>query len=93
MIKVSVLYPKSEGTTFDMEYYRDTHMAIVDRTMKPAKWEIDAGTDGPYVAMGHLFFDSMDALGAAFGEAAESQADIPNFTNATPEIQISEVVA
>jgi len=93
MIKVSVMYAKSEGTTFDMEYYKTTHMEIVDRTMKPVRWEIDAGMDGPYVAIGHLFFESPESLGAAFGEAAESQADIANFTNADAAIQISEVVA
>ena len=93
MIRVSVMYPKSEGATFDMDYYKTAHMEIVDRTMKPTKWEIDSGTDGPGIAMGHLFFESAEALGAVFGEAAESQADIANFTNAAPEIQISEVVA
>ena len=58
MIRVSVMYPKSEGATFDMDYYKTTHMDIVDRTMKPAKWEIDSGMDGPYIAIGHLFFES-----------------------------------
>jgi uncharacterized protein (TIGR02118 family) len=87
------MYPKSEGATFDMDYYKTTHMAIVDRTMKPTKWEVDSGMDGPYIAIGHLFFESPEALGAAFGEAAESQADIPNFTNAEAAIQISEIVA
>ena len=93
MIKLSVMYPKSEDTTFDMEYYKTTHMEIVDRTMKPVQWEIDAGVDGPYIAVGHLFFDSMETLGASFADAAESQADVANFTNAQAAIQISEVVA
>jgi uncharacterized protein (TIGR02118 family) len=93
VIKLSVMYPKSEDTTFDVDYYKTTHMEIVDRTMKPVKWEIDAGVDGPYVAVGRLFFDSMETMGASFADAAESQADVANFTNAQAVIQISEVVA
>lgn len=92
MIKVSVLYPKSEGSTFDMEYYKTTHMEIVDRTMKPAKWEIDSGIDGPYMAVGHLYYESMEALQAGMGGAAEAQADVPNFSSVASEIQLSEVV-
>jgi uncharacterized protein (TIGR02118 family) len=93
MIKVSVMYPKSDGVTFDIDYYKTTHMAIVDRTMKPSKWEIDSGMDGPYIAIGHLYFESPEALAAAMGEGAEAMADIPNFTNAEAAMQVSEVVA
>ncbi len=92
MIKVSVMYPKSEGSTFDMDYYKSTHMDIVNRTMKPARTEIDSGVDGPYMAVGHLFFDSMDAMGAGMADAGDALADVPNFTNVESAIQVSEVV-
>ncbi len=29
MIKVSVLYPHSDGTSFDMDYYCNNHMPMV----------------------------------------------------------------
>lgn len=93
MIRVSVMYPKTDDATFDMEYYKTKHMAIVDATIKPVKWEIDDGLDGPYMAVGHLFFDSMDAMGAAMGGAGDALADIPNFTNVEAAMQVSEVVA
>ncbi len=93
MIRVSVMYPKSEGSTFDMEYYKTRHMDIVDATMKPTKWEIDGGVDGPYMAIGHLFFESMDALGAAMGNGGDAMADVVNFTNAEATMQVSTVVA
>jgi uncharacterized protein (TIGR02118 family) len=93
MIKVSVMYPKSDDATFDMEYYKTTHMAIVDRTMKPTKWEIDSGMDGPYIAIGHLYFDSPEALAAAMGEGGEAMADVPNFTNTQAAMQVSTVVS
>ncbi|MGB0112458.1 MAG: EthD family reductase [Ilumatobacteraceae bacterium] len=92
MIKVSVMYPRSDGATFDMEYYKTTHMEIVDRTMKPAKWEIDSGIDGPYLAIGHLYFESNDAMGAGLGAAGEATADVPNFTNTEAAFQISNVI-
>jgi uncharacterized protein (TIGR02118 family) len=92
MIKVSVMYPKTDDATFDIDYYQSTHMEIVDRTMKPTKWEIDAGMDGPYIAIGHLYFDSQDALAAAMGEGGEAMADVPNFTNVAAAMQVSQVI-
>lgn len=32
-IKVSLMYPKSHGAMFDMDYYCDTHMAVVRRLL------------------------------------------------------------
>ncbi len=87
------MYPKTEGSTFDMDYYKNTHMEIVGRTMKPVKIEIDGGVDGPYMAIGHLFFESMDDVGAGMGNAGEALADIVNFTNAEAAMQVSEVVS
>jgi uncharacterized protein (TIGR02118 family) len=50
------------------------------------------GTPATYVAMGHLYFDSTDAFQAAFAPHAQSiLADIPNYTNTQPTIQVSEV--
>jgi uncharacterized protein (TIGR02118 family) len=42
--------------------------------------------------MGHLYFDSAEAFQAAFAPHAQAiMADIPNYTNIQPAIQISEV--
>ena len=91
MIKVSVMYPKGDDTTFDIEYYKTTHMDIVERTMKPSKIEIDSGNDRPYVAIDPLYFDSPEALAAGMGGCEEAMADLANFTNAAPAMQMSEV--
>lgn len=92
MIKVSVMYPDGEGKTFDMDYYASTHMDIVNRVMKPSRGEIDKQVNGPYLAVGHLYFDSMEAMKTGMGNAAEALADIPNFTNCEPVVQTSEIV-
>lgn len=92
MIQVSVLYPKSDGSTFDMEYYKTKHRQICFDVMPGLKrMDCFAGIDGPYAAVGHLYFDSAEAMGAAMGgpRIVEAQADLPNYTNIAPVIQIS----
>src|SRR6516162_11657881 len=50
------------------------------------------GAPAIYVAMGHLYFDSTDAFQTAFAPHPQAiLADIPNYTNVQPTIQISEV--
>lgn len=95
MFKVTVLYPASEGSTFDMEYYKTKHAELVDRILKPTRFDIDRGIDGqPYMTIGHLWYDTEEALQAGMGspDAGETMADIPNFTNVQPQIQISQVL-
>jgi uncharacterized protein (TIGR02118 family) len=44
------------------------------------------------MASAHLTFDSVDAFNGAFGpHADEILGDIPNYTNATPVMQVGEV--
>ncbi len=102
MIKVSVFYPNSENCKFDIDYYCKSHMPMVrDKLGIACKgMAVDQGISGAeagshpaYVAAGHLFFDSVEAFQAAFGPHAEEiLADIPNYTNAQPVIEISKVL-
>jgi uncharacterized protein (TIGR02118 family) len=95
MIRLSVLYPKAEGATFDYDYYREKHVPLVLETwgVEGARVEIDRGLDGPYLAAGHIFFDSLEAMQAALGRpgGADLAADIPNFTTVRPVAQTSEI--
>lgn len=51
------------------------------------------GTAATYIGMAHIVCDSVEAFQAGFGpHAQELRADIPNYTDATPVIQISEVL-
>jgi uncharacterized protein (TIGR02118 family) len=102
MIKVSVMYPQRAGARFDHEYYRDKHMPLVKKRMgdKCKHYTVDKGVAGAtagspptYVGMCHIFCDSVAAFEAGFGpHAKEIMADIPNYTDLAPVIQISEVV-
>jgi uncharacterized protein (TIGR02118 family) len=102
MIKVSVLYANTPGCRFDHAYYANKHMPMVKRKLGDAcrSYTVDKGLGGggpgapaPYVGMCHMFFDSVDAFQAAFGpNAQEIMADIPNYTDLKPLVQVSEVV-
>jgi len=95
MIRLSVLYPSSEGSTFDHDYYRDKHVPLAVKSWGLDGAEIDKGIDGPYVAAVHFRFESMEALGAAMGQpgTAEVMADVANYTNIAPVLQTSEIVS
>jgi len=101
MIKVSVFYPNTNGATFDMPYYLNRHMPMVGQKLGAALkgMSVEQGLGGgqpgspaAYVAMAHLLFESVDAFQHAWGAHAEAiVADIPNYTNTQPVVQVSEV--
>ena len=101
MIKVSVLYPNQESGTFNMSYYCDTHIPLVRRLLGPAVKGVAVeqgiggsapGSPAPFIAMGHLLFESVEAFQNAFERHGPAlMKDIPNYTNTQPTIQISEV--
>jgi uncharacterized protein (TIGR02118 family) len=102
MIKVTVMYADAPGARFDHAYYRNKHMPLVKARMgdRCKYYTVDRGLAGgapgapaPYVAMCHIFCDSVEAFQAGFGpHAKEIMGDIANYTDRTPVIQISEVV-
>jgi uncharacterized protein (TIGR02118 family) len=50
------------------------------------------GTPAAFIAMGHLYCDSAEAFQTAFAPHAQAiMADIANYTDIEPTIQISEV--
>jgi uncharacterized protein (TIGR02118 family) len=101
MIKVSVMYPNTSEARFDMSYYLDRHMPMVRDLMGGALKGMNVeqglaggqpGAPAPYVALGHLLFESVDAFQAAFAQHSGAiLADIPNYTNTQPTLQISQV--
>jgi uncharacterized protein (TIGR02118 family) len=56
--------------------------------------DVEQGLDGPYIAVGHLFFDNMEELQRSMGgaDAVKAQEDVRNYTNCEPAIQISQVI-
>lgn len=90
MMKVSVFYTNEEGKNFDMEYYCNKHIPMVQQKMGAALKRVaveqgfsglQPGSKATYIAMGHLYFDSVEAFRTAFAPHTESiMGDIPNYT-------------
>jgi uncharacterized protein (TIGR02118 family) len=101
MIKVSVMYPRREGSKFDMKYYCASHIPMVAKKLGAACKGVSVeqglsgaapGTQPNFVALGHMLFDSVEAFQSAFApHAGEIMGDIPNYTNIEPIVQVSEV--
>ena len=98
---ITVLYPNKPGVTFDFDYYLKKHATLIDRLYGKsiAKLQLRRGSstpDGsppPYVAVINIWIADQ----AAFDRAGEQHgptliADVPNFTNTMPTIQIDEIV-
>ena len=102
MFKVSVMYPNTPGARFDHAYYRDKHMPMVKAKLGDAclSYTVDKGLAGgapgapaTYVGMCHLFCPTLEGFQAGMAQhGATIMADIPNYTDIAPVIQISEVV-
>jgi uncharacterized protein (TIGR02118 family) len=100
MVKVTIFYPNSPDARFDMNYYTTRHMPMVQRKVSTCKGiaaeqGLAGGAPGSaptYIAIGHLLFDSVEAFETAYApHASEILADVPNYTNAKPVIQINQI--
>ncbi|HYB09223.1 MAG TPA: EthD family reductase [Alphaproteobacteria bacterium] len=101
IVKVSILYPNLEGSRFNMDYYCKFHVPMLQQRLGAACRQavVEQGISGAapgspptYVAMGHFYFDSVEAFQAAFRDhAAAIEADVPNYTDIEPITQISLV--
>ena len=104
MIRVTVLYPNEPDKKFDLEDFAGRHMALVHKRLDPlglVRTEVDKGVGtvepgalAPFITIAHLYFNSLEDLHKAFeSHGAELMADIPNFSDIQPQLQISEIVA
>jgi uncharacterized protein (TIGR02118 family) len=94
-IRLSVYYPRTEGASFDHEYYRDKHVPLCCDTWRPDRAEIDMGVEGPYIAAVHFLFESPAVMREALEnpDTAKIVADVANYTTIAPVRQVSEVIA
>jgi len=103
MVKISIFYPYTPDSTFDMEYYLRTHMpmSLARLGTHPGfiALSVERGVEAPqsgappvYVVMCHYTFTTAEDFVAAFmPHAAVLQADIANYTTIAPVIQFSVV--
>ena len=102
MIKVSVLYPHDSAKKFDFEYVVNTHLPMVGRLLGPMGLQssgmdkgisaADPNAPPPFAAINHLIFNTVEEVHQAFiTHGSEIMSDVKNYTDITPQIQISEV--
>jgi uncharacterized protein (TIGR02118 family) len=95
MISVTILYPKTESSTFDMDYYTSTHMPMLAEALGGAckGWGASAIKSGTWAAVGWAMVDSQEAFDAAMAtHGAKIIADVANYTNVAPELLVGDVV-
>ncbi len=102
MVRLAILYPNAPGARFDMKYYVERHMAGAHQMLAAyglRRVEVDraVGTVGggpaPYACIGYFYFESADALQRGLeAHGATLAADVPNYTDIAPQLQIGEVM-
>lgn len=102
MVIFSVLYPAKDGAKFDEAYYHATHIPLVKEAFGEALKDVQVikglsapdGGPAPFVLIVHLTFDSPEAMAEALGGArsAEVMADVANFTDIVPVVQVGALV-
>lgn len=99
-ITVTVMYPNTPGSKFDMDYYLSNHFDLVGKLWGPKLLSAraiqglgtpDPDTPAPYQVMAILELENMDDLHSLIKEHGEAvMGDIANFTDVTPVVQVSE---
>ena len=102
MVRVTALYRNSQDSTFNFDYYVKTHLELTRERMKDfgiGRIEVVKGIEAldgqkaPHVCIAHVEFSNIEDLKRGFeAHAEELMADVPNYTNIEPDVQISEVV-
>ncbi len=94
MISVTILYPKTDDSTFDMDYYTSTHMPMLADALGDdcTAWGASTIKGGDYAAMGWAMVTSQEAMDSAMKEhGAKIMGDVPNYTNVAPQMLIGDV--
>ena len=100
-VTLQVMYPKVDGTKFDMDYYLATHLPMVGEHMGPhiSSTLVTKGVGGPapgapagYYAVASIIFADQAAMDAAMAVAGPVVADIANFTDTEPQMLVGEVI-
>ncbi|MFZ2102372.1 MAG: EthD family reductase [Oricola sp.] len=100
-VSMRVIYPVMDGTAFNHDYYRETHMTLVAEHMGDhiQSMVVTRGLAGSpdvppgFFAVATFVFEDQQTMAAALSKAGPVQSDVGNFTNTVPAILIGEVIA
>jgi uncharacterized protein (TIGR02118 family) len=101
MIEIAILYPHAPGRRFDHDYYENTHIPMALDLLGPSVREVIVArgiapgppwSDPIYSATCRFLCDSIEAyMQALLPGLSRLQADLVNYSDVEPIIQISEV--
>jgi len=104
MLKFNIYYPHTEGGKFNIDYYRERHLKMVQSKLGTdicVRTEAEDGLEGlvpdtppQFSGIGSLYLklDTVEEFRKLYTPHRQSIAeDIPNFTNITPVAQFSRV--
>ncbi|WP_044873560.1 EthD family reductase [Pseudomonas sp. LFM046] len=96
-----VAYPNAPGAKFDFTYYCEEHIPLLTRLIGENLVKVEvrkglAAADGavaPFICMANLWVLSVEELRSTLElNGDEISADIPNYTNLAPLLQVDEVL-
>ena len=101
MIRITALYPNAAGSRFDGAYYTGQHTAFARGLLEPGGLlglstslgvaALDGGAPA-FWAISEMQFTSREAFDSAMAACGEQLfADLPNYTDVAPVLQISNV--
>lgn len=103
MLCITAIYPNDPDSRFDSGYYLTSHTARAKALLSPHGLQAIrttigiAGLDGsppPFWAVSEMHFTSRADFDAAITAGGDALfADIPNYTDVTPTLQVSELAA
>ena len=95
---VTVLYPNKEGARFDFDYYMKTHIPMVSGFFGKGI-DVQKGVSSPmgssaaFVCSARIWINSVEHFQTVMEQhGGKILADISNYTNIEPIIQIDEVL-
>src|SRR5690348_2603902 len=98
MYYVTVTYPNRDEVKFDIDYYMTTHIPMVSRLLN-ATIEVckgipsSTGTPSPHLYTARIRVNSVEEFQASMAQhGAQIMADIPNYCNVQPTVQIDEIL-
>ncbi len=99
MYSVTVEYPRTEGSHFDINYYRDSHIPLCEKLLAEHGYKgyllrVDAGKapgKGDLLWAGVvLLFESVEQMEQGFASVGDQiNGDVPNFTNVKPAVSFA----
>ena len=95
--QVIVLYPRKDGSKFDLDYYHATHMPLVKDTWTKHGLKsfsiVQLAPDNQYTIAAILDFENQKGLGEAMGDPATKKVmdDITNFSSEQPVLVAGNV--